>query len=584
MTIDLEHPRPLLRRAWTSLDGPWEFALDHEAKYSSAEAVDFDRSIVVPYAPETPASGVGEEGFVRRVWYRRRLGVPAPSDGSRVLLHFGAVDRIASVSVGGTPIGSHEGGYTPFSFDVTEALAGGGDEVVVMVDDDPHDLEAPRGKQDWELEPHSIWYPRTTGIWRTVWLERVPALRVEGLDVYGDLDEMAVRLDLRLSGEAPSGTEVRVEVRTEGRLLASERSVVLGSSVRRVIAIGEGSFGDRFALAWTPHSPRLLDVEVWVVGCDGEEVDHVESYAALRSVRVDDGRFVLNGRPYFLRLALDQGYWPESGATPPSVEALRRDLELARQLGFNGVRKHQKTEDPRFFAAADALGMLVWAEMPSPYVPSELSAERMLREWAEIVVAHRSHPSVVAWVPVNESWGVHGLAGDEQQRALVRALAGVAGALDPTGRPVSANDGWETVGGDILGIHDYDQDPARLAARYADAGALGRFVRQLRPDGRRAVLDSDAVGGRAPILSEFGGIALGTTEGRAWGYERVLTPDELVSRYAELWRAVRESDVLGGGCWTQLTDTYQEINGLLTADRRPKAPLEELRRATTGRP
>ena len=303
-----------------------------------------------------------------------------------------------------------------------------------------------------------------------------------------------------------------------------------------------------------------------------------------------DGQFQLNGRPYPLRLVLDQGYWPATGATPADIDSLRRDIELTKALGFNGARKHQKTEDPRYFALADRLGLLTWVEMPSAYRPGPRSSANVLREWADIVEAHRNHPSVVAWVPINESWGVTDCEHDRSQRALIEALCAQAVALDGT-RPVSANDGWETVGGEIVGVHDYDQDPEALTSRWGDRAAVDAVIAGRRPDGRTVDLDHSPAATRAVVLSEFGGIAMAVDTGggsfslgtQNWGYDSATSPDDLLRRYREQWAVVHASSALAGACWTQLTDTYQEVNGLLTADRQPKADLTRLAAATRGK-
>ncbi|MGY1821988.1 glycoside hydrolase family 2 protein [Geodermatophilus sp. SYSU D00079] len=582
-----EHPRPLLRRPWTSLDGEWEFAADPDLT-GTPGAVAFDRRIRVPYAPETPASGVHWKGPLRRAWYRRPL--PAPDGDRRTVLHLGAVDRVCDVWVGGAHVAHHEGGYTPFAVDVTDALGDGAD-LVVRADDDPLDLEAPRGKQDWRDEPHEIWYPRTTGIWRTVWLEQVARAHVADVQWRGD--PRTLRVDVRVELAVPvTGARLHLRLRAGDRLLVDDVARVDGAVVERTVQVGDGGHDDRGALLWQPGSPTLLDAEIALVGDAGEVLDEVRSYTALRSVAVDDGHFLLNGRPVRPRLVLDQGYWPDTGATPPDVDALRRDLELTRDLGFTGARKHQKTEDPRYLALADRMGLLVWAEMPSAYRPGPTAAARLLREWPEVVAAHRGHPSVVTWVPLNESWGVPEAETDPRQRALVRALAAQADALDGT-RPVSANDGWEALGGDVLGIHDYGQDPAQLAARYRTAADLERTATGRRPDGRLADLERAGTAGRAVVLSEFGGISLNAEalRGRpdegdrteAWGYADASSPEDLLTRYRDQWAAVHASEALAGACWTQLTDTYQEVNGLLTMDRLAKCDPADLRRATLGR-
>jgi beta-galactosidase/beta-glucuronidase len=577
-----EHPQPLLRRPWTSLDGEWEFAADPELT-ATAGGVAFDRRIQVPFAPETPASGISWDEPLRRAWYRRPL--PAATGDRRTVLHFGAVDRVCDVWVGGAHVARHEGGYTPFAVDVTEHLAAGAD-LVVRADDDPDDLAAPRGKQDWRTEPHEIWYPRTTGIWRTVWLEEVGPRRIADVQWRGDPATLRVDVRVELSAPVP-GARLHLRLRAGDRLLADEAFGVDGTVVERSLRVGDGGFDDRNALVWKPGRGILLDAELALVTGDGEVLDEARSYTALRSVATEDGQFLVNGRPVPLRLVLDQGYWPSSGATPPDVAALRRDLELARALGFTGVRKHQKTEDPRWLALADRMGLMVWAEMPSAYRPGPTATARLLREWPEVLAAHRGHPSVVTWVPLNESWGVQEAGVDSRQRALITAMNGIADALDGS-RPVSANDGWEALGGDVLGIHDYTQDAAELAARYGTRAAAEARIGQRLDHGFLADLDHAGIAGRAVVLSEFGGVSLNAGDAedrtRPWGYGDASSAGEFLDRYRAAWAAVHGSDVLAGACWTQLTDTYQEVNGLLTMDRAPKCDLDELRRATRGEP
>ena len=572
------HPRPLLRRPFTSLDGEWGFAADPDLA-GTVGAVAFDHTIQVPYAPETPASGISWKGALNRAWYRRRL--PGRAGDRRTVLHFGAVDRVCDVWVGGAHVASHAGGYTPFSVDVTDSLGDDGADLVVRADDDPLDLEAPRGKQDWRDEPHEIWYPRTSGIWRTAWLEQVGARHIADVQWRGDPRTM--RVDVRVQFAVPvTGARLHLRLRSGERLLVDDVVRVDGAVVERTVQVGDGGFDDRNRLLWRPGPhPALLDAELALVAGDGTVLDEVASYTALRSVEVGDGRLLVNDRPVPLRLVLDQGYWPDTGATPPDVAALRRDLELTRALGFTGARKHQKTEDPRWLALADRMGLMVWAEMPSAYRPGPTASARLLHEWADVVVAHRGHPSVVAWVPLNESWGVQEAAVDGRQRGLIRALAATADALDGT-RPVSANDGWETLGGDVLGIHDYEQDPAVLGERYGTHEDLERVARGRRPDGYLADLDRAGVAGRAVVLSEFGGVALRDPADEGWGYADATSPEDLLARYRAQWAAVHGSSALAGACWTQLTDTYQEVNGLLTMEREPKVDLDALRRATLG--
>ena len=606
MPVDIDHPRPFLQRPWQSLDGEWEFALDREQRIDHPDAVDFDATIVVPFAPETPAGGAGSDGagvsgYVQRCWYRRTFTIEAPTNGERTLVHFNGVDRIADVWANGQHVGHHVGGYTAFSVDVTAAAQTDSVVLVVAADDDGHDLSVPRGKQDWQPTPHSIFYPRTTGIWKTVWLERVPATRIDRLTWTTDAVAMTVTMRAEVVGvtEQNANGAHQLSVRlatgsTDERVLVDDVLTLTGRGARRTVertfAVGNGSFDDRFALAWWPTRPTILEAEL-SLSTGEDRLDVVSSYTAIRSVEVTDGQFLLNGRPYPLRLVLDQGYWPDTGATPPDVDALRRDIELTKELGFNGARKHQKTEDPRYFALADRLGLLTWVEMPSASRPGQRASANVQREWADIIEAHRNHPSVVAWVPINESWGVTNCEHDPGQRSLIESLCALTHALDGT-RPVSANDGWETVGGQIVGVHDYDQDPIALASRWGDRVLVDAVIAGRRPDGRPVDLDHAPAGHRAVVLSEFGGIAmaldisggafsLGTEN---WGYDTATTPADLLERYRAQWAVVHASTALAGACWTQLTDTYQEVNGLLTADRKPKADIARLAAATRGKP
>ena len=569
----VDHPRPQLRRDWASLDGPWAFALDPGG---DLRAPRFDREITVPFAPEAPASGIGDTELYRACWYRRTFEAPALADGERLWLRFNAVDHRASVWVNGRRVAEHEGGYTPFGADVTDALRDGDEqEVTVRAFDDPLDLEKPRGKQDWRPEAHNIWYPRTTGIWQTVWLEVLPAASISALRLVPDLPGWSFAVHARVDGPPRDNLRLELTVGLGGQTLAQAEWAVRGGEVRGTLALPDtGTTDEREELSWAPGNPVLFDVEARLAGPDGT-IDEVESYTAMRSVRAERGRLLLNERPLQLRLVLDQGYWPETGLTPPDRAALERDVELTMALGFNGVRKHQKVEDPRFLRVADERGLLVWGELPSAYRFTPRAARRLTQEWMGVIERDAGHPCVIAWVPFNESWGVPDLPRVPAQRDLVRALAHLTRALDPS-RPVVSNDGWEVAAGDVIGIHDYGQDPASLAVRLEPP-----FEAHERHHGRRLLLDGEAPGDRPVLLTEFGGVAFAGGE-ESWGYGRAGSPEDLAERYRGLLAAVHGAGRLAGFCYTQLTDTYQEVNGLLYADRTPKASLDELADATRG--
>jgi hypothetical protein len=310
-------------------------------------------------------------------------------------------------------------------------------------------------------------------------------------------------------------------------------------------------------------------------------VDAVKSYTALRSIATQGDRFILNGRPWPLRLVLDQGYWENSGQTAPHDDAFLRDILLVKAMGFNGVRKHQKIEDPRFLYWADHLGLLVWEEMPSAYRYTERSVERLTREWMDVLKRDWSHPCIVAWVPFNESWGVPDLPDSPAQRHYVQALYHLTKTLDPT-RPVIGNDGWESVATDIIGIHDYDDQPARMAERYGVDDVETRLFQSERPGGRMLRVGEKGAEQQPIVLTEFGGIALRRPDDPTWGYSSSHTAEELIERYSALMSAIRPISSLAGFCYTQLTDTFQEANGLLYADRTPKMPLDQVALATIG--
>jgi beta-galactosidase/beta-glucuronidase len=575
------YPRPQLTRSpWYSLNGEWEFALDPHARCRTPADVVWDRRITVPFAPETPASGIDECSFFQACWYRRAVVLPPVPPGGRICLHFGAVDYETTVWVDGQPVGNHRGGYTPSAFDLSPFIGSETVEIAVRAFDDPHDLAKPRGKQDWQLKPHSIWYPRTTGIWQTVWMEVLPPTWIAGIRWTPNLERWELGVDLRLDGIRRDDLQWAVTLRAGGKIIADDVYAVLGRDTHRRIALSDPGIDDsRNELLWSPESPTLISASIELRG-GGTVIDSVGSYTALRSIASQRDRVVLNNRPYYLRLVLDQGYWPEGGLTAPDDAALRADVELAKRMGFNGVRKHQKLEDPRYLFWADVLGLLVWTEMPSAYRFTKESVERVTREWTAAIDRDYSQPCIMAWVPINESWGVPNLPDNPAERHYVQALYHLTHTLDPT-RPVIGNDGWESVATDIVGIHDYDDDPERLARRYHAHDELPRLFRRERPGGRLLVLEGERHSELPIVLSEFGGIALSPREG-TWGYSRAHDEEEFARKFERLMRAVNSVGILSGFCYTQFADTYQEANGLLRADRRPKIPIERIARAIRG--
>jgi beta-galactosidase/beta-glucuronidase len=542
-----EYPRPRLRRQdWASLNGRWQFAFDEP---------NFDRSIIVPFAYQAELSGIGERTLHDTVWYRRRFTRPA---ADRLLLHFGAVDYEATVWINDFEVARHSGGHTPFSVDISTVVRFGDNELVVRADDPATDRSLPRGKQYWGDKPEGIFYTATTGIWQTVWLEPLPPRHVTSLRLWPTLDEGALEFDV---GTSDPQAHLEFRVTRPGRPVGA----FAGGGGRGRLALAEVD-------AWSPENPVLYDLTVRLVDDGGRELDRVESYFGMRTVGTRDGRFLLNGEPYIQRLVLDQGYYPGGWYTAASDADLRRDIELAKAFGFNGARKHQKVEDPRWLYWADRLGFLVWAEMPNFQEHTAQAEQRLLVELAAAIERDRDHPCVVAWVPMNESWGLPLPSQIAVAANFLEQLHARARELDGT-RPVVSNDGWEHARTDLCTLHDY-AEAAELRLRYATIAAA------LEPSGRPRppYLPGYSHRGEPLLVSEFGGIALKGSGG--WGYGETASAQQLVDRYAAQVGALMDAGPVEGFCYTQLTDVEQERNGILTFNRRPKADPAKLRAIT----
>lgn len=592
---DGRYPRPqLVRAAWTDLCGTWDFAYDDDDRGRrenwNLDAVPFDRSITVPFPPESSASGIGDTAYHPVVWYRRTITAAELDAAGRsperpeVVIHFGAVDFRAEVWADGQLLGRHEGGQTPFAF-VLPAPADGRDDVTIVVraEDDPLDVAQPRGKQDWMPEPHVIWYHRTSGIWQPVWLEAVAEDRLERLTWRPDVPSGTVGLAVRVARRPRSDLRLEVELTHEGEPLTSVLLPLTEPEQDVTLHVPRQRNGQDYeSMLWSPEHPRLIDAIVRVRSTDGRILDEARSYLGLRSVGAHGRTFMLNDRPYYLRSVLEQGYWPETHLAAPSADALRAEVELIKAMGFNSVRLHEKAEDPRFLYWADRLGLLVWGEVASAFEFAPRAIERTVTEWMEIVARDASHPSIVTWVPVNESWGVQHIAHDPAQMHYVRALYHLTKALDPT-RLVISNDGWEHAESDVLTIHDYSASGAELRERY-DESVIPDLADAVGPAGRRLRLLPTAAAGDQPVMvTEFGGVSYAPgAPADSWGYSVARDAGQFESSLRDIIGAVRESTGLAGFCYTQLTDTRQETNGLTDEDRRPKLPIQLIRSIVTG--
>lgn len=567
-----EQPRPHFHRErWLSLNGAWDFAIDPDGEMRDRrDGSGLDRTIIVPFAPESDLSGIGETGFMESVWYARDIDRPDGWDDQRILVHFGAVDWQARIFANGEEIALHRGGSTGFTVDLTEAMASGSCRLVVHAEDHLQSGTQPAGKQS--RRPHSwgCYYTRTTGIWQSVWLEAAGEAYLSAVDVVTDAAGH-VTLTPRPAHWRP-GLTFHATATLDGQDVAvASRPLVPGGPLHLTIPEPR---------AWAPGSPTLYDL-TYEVREGGEVIDRVHAYCGLRDVAIAGDMILLNGEELYHRFVLDQGFYPDGIWTAPDDAALRRDIELSMAMGFNGARLHQKVFEPRFHYWADRLGYLTWGESPSwGAEPEDDEANgNMLEEWPAIVAQCRNHPSIIAWSPHNESgWGKgRNDPIEEPHLRLIERLAAITRALDPT-RPVNDASGWVHRDTDIWTVHSYEQDPAKLTEQLSPYPDVYRDAPQSEPD----------YAGQPYILDEFGGAAFDASserdfasvdakreEGAAWGYGTApASAAELEARIRAQVAAVNAIPHIRGWCYTQLTDVEQEQNGVLTYHREPKLPIE----------
>jgi beta-galactosidase/beta-glucuronidase len=556
-----------------NLNGTWEFQFDDENAGLTQGWHDgrtLTGEITVPFAYQTQLSGINDKSIHECVWYARSFELPADWKGYDLLLNFGAVDYEATVWINGRDVGTHRGGHVPFQFEISPYIQAGDNRLTVRVED-RQDLQQPRGKQSYTGLPHSIDYYCTTGIWQTVWLERAPAIRIEEVRAIPHAESNRLTIEVYL--HAPSSSwRLEVEVSDAGQLVARK-------SHHTPIATGHFDISIPFAKLWSPESPHLYDLKVRLYKND-ELLDEIKTYVGLRKIELRNGKFLINGEVCYLKLVLDQGYWPDGYLTAPSDEALQTDIGWTKMFGFNGVRKHQKLEDPRWLYWCDRLGLLVWEEMPNARDWSPQAQEMLSTEWQRAVRRDYNHPCIIAWVPVNESMGFPELGQVHvDQYAFIERMVRVTRRIDST-RPVIDNDGWEhTDITDVCAIHDYTPTAKKLKVRYKNTLGGGELPEKVWISDRPLFVAGSQYRGQPIVLSEVGGfltipneIPQEQRDMLYQFYDSFESPGELVIKYRDLMKGIASLPFLAGFCYTQLTDIEQEINGLLTYDRQPKAP------------
>ncbi|PSL08068.1 glycosyl hydrolase family 2 [Haloactinopolyspora alba] len=584
-----EYPRPQFRRdRWLNLNGRWDFEIDRGDSGLERGLRDAPLSgkILVPFAPEATLSGVGDLDFMRAVWYRRTITVPDDWAGDRVILHFGAVDHDATVWVNGTEVGRHRGGFASFSVDITDAAPAGTPVPLVVRARDEPDAPQARGKQAQRYTPHAAKYWRTTGIWQTVWMEPVPPVAIRRPRVTPNVAAGSFDVEVPLSANPPGGV-VRVVVSDDaGEVTSAEVRADLDLAPRVGLVLPT----ERTRL-WSTTDPFLYDLRFELLDADGRPVDRIDSYAGLRSVAITGKGIRINGEVVFQRLVLDQGYYPDGLMTAPSDADLVRDIELSLAAGFNGARLHQKVFEERFLYHADRLGYLVWGEFGDwgcntgeGMTTNQQPDAAYVQEWLEVLERDYSHPSIVGWCPMNETWQAYGdriTALDDVMRSMFLATK----AFD-TSRPVLDTSGYahRIAESDVYDSHDYEQDPRVFAANHAGLAHGDPYVNRSDATGESW---SIAYRGQPFFVSEFGGIWWNPAEaGRpqstteSWGYgDRVRDLDEFYARFEGLVATLLDDPHMFGYCYTQLTDVFQEQNGVFGFDRADKFDLSRIRAA-----
>lgn len=561
-----EYPRPHFRRdVWLNLNGPWDFRFDEydlgEKEVWYLGKKDFDKRILVPFPFQSKLSGIHDESFHDIAWYRREFSIPESWNGKRILLHFGAVDYETKVWLNRRLLGSNMGGYVPFSFDITDYLRGR--NLLVLRVFDAHG-DQPRGKQDSRLHPRGVFYMRVTGIWQTVWLEATGDAYLVSNRIVPDVDNAKIQISTSLNGET-EGCNLSATIYFAGNEEGKAEGKVKAGSIRLEIPLP-------YMKLWSPETPDLYDVE-FKVSKDGENRDKVQSYFGMRKVSVKNGRIVLNNQPYYLKTALDQGYYPDGLYTAPSDNELKKDVEAAQMLGLNGVRKHQLAPDPRYLYWCDKLGLLVWGEMGDWGMPLKMK-DTFWEEWKRVIERDFNHPCIIVWVPFNERWEAY--KDEERQKVLVEIYQKTK-TLDPT-RLVIDTSGYAHTETDIVDTHEYVWKTGHdFRERWN--------MPQDRKEPQRGYLPPFAEGfnykGQPIVISEWGGYGIDKFKpilDRPVEPLRHSVEDEytFISMYRDVVESIMENQAICGFCYTQLYDVEGEVNGYLTYDRKWKMPPEKI--------
>jgi len=551
-----EYPRPqLVREKWINLNGKWDFDFDfgrsgkHRGLYKPE--VRLSREIIVPFCPESPLSGINYKDFIAAVWYKREVEIPSDWEGKRIILHIGAADFMTEVWVNGNYVGKHEGGYTSFSFDITKFTVPGKNNIAIYCEDDTRSPHQPTGKQSDTYHSRDCLYTRTTGIWQTVWLECVSSNYIKNVQYNPDIDNCRLNIRAMVGGDAKSSKKLELEAIAyyEGRKVGSDRIVFNWRSANMTLQLSELHL-------WELGQGRLYDLDLFLYA-DGQLIDQVKSYFGMRTVALSDRAFFLNNKPVFQRLVLDQGFYPDGIYTAPSDEALKNDILLSMNAGFNGARLHEKIFEPRFLYWADKLGYMVWGEHANwgLDISGSKGLEVFMNEWMEAIERDYNHPSIIGWCPFNETQG-------NQNDNVIEYIYRMTKMLDPT-RPVIDSSGWHHVDTDIYDVHDYNQNIEEFRKNYD-------YFMEEGVEANINLRKRTAIRPMPFFISEYGGIWWAPGK-EGWGYGKAPeNSDEFLQRYRDLTTYILKHPKICGFCYTQLYDVEQEVNGIYTYDRQVK--------------
>ena len=582
-----EYPRPQFERnAWINLNGEWTYSFDFGGSGLEREwfkSTGFDQKIIVPFCPESKLSGVEYKDFINHMWYHRTISIPQDWANKQILLNFGAVYYKSEIYIDGVFAARHFGGTSSFQVDITPYVkAGQTHNLVVYVESDVRSTHQPSGKQNLQFASYACNYTRTTGIWQTVWMEAVHPEGLQSVQMIPDIDQQQLIIRPRFYKEL--GGKLEVTLKDNGKVVSKE--TVAANSLSTVI------LPVKKMKTWSPENPFLYDVELRVIDKAGNVVDEVKSYAGMRKVHIEGKKIYLNNQPYYQRLVLDQGFYPDGIWTTPSDEALKKDIQLSMEAGFNGARLHQKVFEERFYYWADKLGYLTWGEASSWGMDCNdiETARNFITEWTEIVERDRNHPSILIWTPTNEEFWPDRV----QYPRLMQDLYKLTKAIDPT-RPFHGTSGGSHIATDIWTVHNYEQDPAKLKELLYNDGKLmeaPKWEIQLMPKniGFNGLKYTDQYTfpqykhDMPYLIDEFGGIKwnpsqqMESAQNTSWGYGE--PPHSLEEFYARLEGLVNTvlslSDHVWGYCYTQLTDVEQEQNGIYYYDRSPKFDMKRI--------